>query len=47
VDLEDRTVELGPRQGIVVPKGVRHRTRAKERTVVLMAEAATVEPTGD
>ena len=47
VDLEGRTVELSPRQGIVVPKGVMHRTRAKERTVVLMIEAATVVATGD
>lgn len=47
LDLEGRTVELEPRQGIVVPRGVRHRTRAPERTVVLMIEAATVVPTGD
>lgn len=30
IDLEGRTVELGPRQGFVVPKGVMHRTRAPE-----------------
>ncbi|MFI5403009.1 MAG: cupin domain-containing protein [Planctomycetota bacterium] len=47
VDLEGRTVELGPRQGVMVPHGVRHRTRAPQRTVVLMFEAATVVPTGD
>jgi mannose-6-phosphate isomerase-like protein (cupin superfamily) len=47
LDLEDRTVELHPRQGLVVPKGVVHRTRAPSRTVVLMVEAATVKPTGD
>ena len=47
VDLEGRTVELGPRQGIVVPRGVVHRTRAAERTVCLMVEAATVVATGD
>jgi len=47
VDLEDRTVELLPRQGLTVPRGVVHRTRAPERTVVLMVEAATVVPTGD
>lgn len=43
----DRTHELAPRQGMVVPKGVVHRTRAPSRTVVLMVEAATVVPTGD
>jgi mannose-6-phosphate isomerase-like protein (cupin superfamily) len=47
VDLEGRTVELAPRQALMVPKGVVHRTRAPERTVVLMVEAATVKPTGD
>ena len=47
VDFEDRTVELGPRQAVLVPSGVVHRTRAEVRTVVLMIEAATVTPTGD
>jgi mannose-6-phosphate isomerase-like protein (cupin superfamily) len=47
VDLEGRTVELGPRQGVVVPRGVVHRTRAEVRTVCLMVEAATVVATGD
>jgi mannose-6-phosphate isomerase-like protein (cupin superfamily) len=46
IDLEDRTVELSPRQGFVVPKGVRHRTRAPGRTVILMVENADVVPTG-
>jgi mannose-6-phosphate isomerase-like protein (cupin superfamily) len=47
IDLEGRTVELGPRQGLVVPKGVVHRTRAPERTVILMVEGAGIIPTGD
>jgi mannose-6-phosphate isomerase-like protein (cupin superfamily) len=48
LDIEGRpTVELGPRQGMMVPRGVVHRTRAQERTVVFMVEAATVVPTGD
>jgi hypothetical protein len=47
IDLEDRTVELAPRQGFVVPKGVRHRTRAPERTVLLMMEGVGIVPTGD
>jgi len=46
IDLEGRTVELGPRQGCVVPKGVRHRPRAPQRTVILMVETATIVPTG-
>ncbi len=47
VDLEDRTVELEPRQGFVVPRGVVHRTRAPERAVILMVENAGIVPTGD
>jgi mannose-6-phosphate isomerase-like protein (cupin superfamily) len=47
IDLEGRTVELGPRQGFVVPKGIVHRTRAPQRTIILMVEAASVVPTGN
>ena len=47
IDLEDRTVELNPRQGFVVPKGVLHRTRASERTIILMFENAGIIPTGN
>lgn len=47
VDLEDRSVELSPWQGFVVPKGVVHRTRAPERAVILMVETASIVPTGD
>ena len=47
IDLEDRTVDLGPGQGFVVPKGVPHRPRAPERTVILMVEGAGIVPTGD
>ena len=48
IDLEDReTVALRLHQGHTVPKGVMHRTRAPQRTAVLMVEAAGVTPTGD
>ena len=47
VDIEGRTVALEPRQGLVVPRKVLHRTRAPQRTVALMIAAATVVPTGD
>jgi mannose-6-phosphate isomerase-like protein (cupin superfamily) len=47
IDLEGRTVELTPQQGFVVPKGVLHRTRAPQRTVILMVETAAIVPTGD
>jgi mannose-6-phosphate isomerase-like protein (cupin superfamily) len=47
IDLQERTVELGPGQGYVVAKGVLHRTRALEKTVMLMVENAGIIPTGD
>ncbi len=47
IDLEDRVVELSPRQGFVVPRGTVHRTRAPQRTVILMVENAGIIPTGN
>jgi mannose-6-phosphate isomerase-like protein (cupin superfamily) len=47
VDLPERTVELGPNEGMTVPRGVLHCTRAPERCVVLMIEGADVQPMGD
>ncbi|MFZ5433362.1 MAG: cupin domain-containing protein [Calditrichota bacterium] len=47
VDVEDRSFELHPRHGIVVPKGILHRTRAHMRTVMLMVENKGIIPTGD
>jgi uncharacterized cupin superfamily protein len=46
IDLRERTVELLPGQGFVVPKTVVHRTRAPQRTVILMVENAGIIPTG-
>jgi mannose-6-phosphate isomerase-like protein (cupin superfamily) len=48
IDIEGaETIELAPHQGVTVPRGVVHRPRAPERTVILMVEPATVTPTGD
>jgi mannose-6-phosphate isomerase-like protein (cupin superfamily) len=47
IEIQGRLIELAPRQGVVVPKGVMHRTRAPKRTVALMVETATIVPTGD
>ena len=47
IDLRDRTISLGPRQGVVIPKGVEHRPRAPTRTVMLMVETSGIVPTGD
>lgn len=47
LDLEDRTIELYPKQGITVPRGVVHKTRAPERSTILMIAGSTIRPTGD
>ena len=47
LDLPEETKELTPWQGYTVPRGVLHRTRAEERTVVIMVEKAGVKPRGD
>jgi mannose-6-phosphate isomerase-like protein (cupin superfamily) len=47
IDLEGRSIDLQPREGFVVPKGVVHRTRAPDRAVILMVETAAIVPTGD
>ena len=41
------TVALLPWQGYVVPKGVVHKTKAPEKTIVLMIETKGIIPTGD
>ncbi len=46
IDLEDRTLELTAGKSVVIPKGVKHRPRAPERTVILMVERAGIIPTG-
>ena len=43
----EETHTLKRHQGYTVPKGVLHRTRAPERTVVLMIEQRGVIPAGD
>ena len=47
IDLEGETITLGVHQGYTIPRAVMHRTRAPERTVILMMEGSTVQPTGD
>ena len=46
IDLQDRVIDLWPRQGVVIPKGVMHRPRAPLRTVMLMVETKDIVPTG-
>jgi mannose-6-phosphate isomerase-like protein (cupin superfamily) len=47
IDLEDRTIELNPGQGVTITKGVMHRPRAPKKTVMLMVETSDIKPTGD
>ncbi len=47
IDLEDKTIALKPSQGYTISRGVRHRTRAPKKTVMLMVERSTIQPTGD
>lgn len=47
IDLPDRTVELAPRQGFVVSKGVMHRTRAEERKGCSHGGESGIIPTGN
>jgi len=47
IDLQGETIKLNQKQGFMIPKGVSHRTRAPNRTSILMVEGRTVKPTGD
>lgn len=47
IDIEGRTIKLGQNQGTTVTKGVMHRPRAPQKTVVLMVETSAIAPTGD
>ncbi len=47
MDLENKTFELNPGQGVTVSKGIVHRTRAPKKTIMLMVETAEIRPTGD
>ena len=46
IELEDRTIELGPNQGTTITKGVMHRPRAPVKTVIIMVETDTIDPIG-
>lgn len=46
IDLEDKTIELNPNQGITISKGILHRPRAPQKTVMLMVESDSIDPIG-
>jgi hypothetical protein len=45
IDLEGKTIEVNPNQGVTITKGVMHRTRAPHKTVMLMVETSEIQPT--
>lgn len=47
IELRDRTIELGPGEIFVVPKGVEHRPVADEEVHLLLIEPAGTPNTGD
>ena len=47
IDLRDRSVELGPGELFVVPRGVEHRPRSDEGASILLIEPAGTPNTGD
>ena len=47
IEFRDRVVELGPGEGLVVPRGVEHRTAADQETEVILFEPATTRNTGN
>ena len=47
IELEDRTIELNPGQGVTVPKGVKHKPKAPVKTTMLMVETSDIIPTGN
>ncbi len=47
IDLEDKTLELYPNQGVTISKGMMHRPRALQKTVMLMVETDTIDPIGE
>ena len=47
IDLEDKTIVLNPNQGVTISKGIMHRPRAPQKTVMLMVETGAIQPTGN
>jgi len=47
LEFRDRTVEIGPGDFIIVPRGVEHRPVADEEVEVLMFEPANTRNTGN
>lgn len=47
IDTEHGSIELKAGEGTVIPKGVKHKPRSVERSIILLLEPARVKTTGD
>jgi mannose-6-phosphate isomerase-like protein (cupin superfamily) len=47
LEFRDRTVEVGPGEFVIVPRGVEHRTAADEEAAALVFEPAATRNTGN
>ena len=47
VEFRDRSVELGPGEFLIVPRGIEHRTAAEEEVEVVLFEPAATRNTGN
>jgi mannose-6-phosphate isomerase-like protein (cupin superfamily) len=47
IEFRDETVELGPGEGLVVPRGIEHRTAADGEAHIIVFEPAATRNTGN
>lgn len=47
IEMRDQTIELGPGEMFVVPKGVEHCPQADEETQIMLIEPKSTQHTGD
>jgi mannose-6-phosphate isomerase-like protein (cupin superfamily) len=47
IEFRDRVVELGPGEGLVVPRGIEHRTAADQEAEIILFEPAGTRNTGN
>lgn len=47
IELENKTITLNPWEGFTISKGIMHKTKALQKTVMLMVETSDIQPTGD
>ena len=47
IEFRDRVVELGPGEGLMVPRGIEHRTAADQEAEIILFEPAATRNTGN